>query len=219
MNGGLASLLLGGLDELPLAEILKQNPMTKFNLFILVFIFLIFSCENKVDKENFKKQSQTKIEKTVSIEKIESISFRRTYVGHENLSDKELEKLYKSNPTLETLNENSPIVKKLNNLNLLQNADLNLHKFEAKKLRKDYLDNKNKIVIECKYDSLHLSKVDFLIKNGKRNYTKTLDFNGDHIIGIILQDIDDDNVKEILVLTNFYIMNGDNFILTILKYK
>ena len=104
-------------------------------------------------------------------------------------------------------------------MNLLQNADLNLHKFEDKKLRKEYLDSKNKIVIECKYDSLYLSKVDFLIKNGKRNYTKTLDFNENHIIGIILQDIDDDNVKEILILTNFYIMNGDNFILTILKYK
>lgn len=191
----------------------------KFNLFIFVFLFLIFSCKNKTEKVNFKEQSQTKIEKTGRIEEIESISFRRTYVGHENLSDKELEKLYKSNPTLETLNENSPVVKKLNNLNLLQNADLNLHKFEDKKLRKEYLDNKNKIVIECKYDSLYLSKVDFLIKNGKRNYTKTLDFNGDHIIGIILQDIDDDNVKEILILTNFYIMNGDNFILTILKYK
>ncbi len=193
--------------------------MTKSNLFILVFIFLIFSCKNKIDKENLKKQNQTKIEKTDRIEEIESISFRRTYAGHENLSDKELEKLYKSNPTLETLNENSPIVKELNNLNLLQNADLNLLKFETKKLRKEYLDNKNKIVIECKYDSLYLSKVDFLIKNGERNYTKTLDFNGDHIIGIILQDIDNDNVKEILILTNFYIMNGDNFILTILKYK
>ena len=193
--------------------------MTKSNLFILVFIFLIFSCKNKIDKENLKKQNQTKIEKTDRIEEIESISFRRTYAGHENLSDKELEKLYKSNPTLETLNENSPIVKELNNLNLLQNADLNLLKFETKKLRKEYLDNKNKIVIECKYDSLYLSKVDFLIKNGERNYTKTLDFNGDHIIGIILQDIDNDNVKEILILTNFYNMNGDNFILTILKYK
>ncbi len=193
--------------------------MIKFNLFIFVFLFLIFSCKNKKEKENFKEQSQTKIENTGRIEEIESISFRKTYVGHENLSDKELEKHYISNPTLETLNENSPVVKQLNNLNLLQNGDLNLHKFEDKKLRKEYLDNKNKIVIECKYDSLYLSKVDFLIKNGERNYAKTLDFNGDHIIGIILQDIDDDNLKEILILTNFYIMNGDNFILTILKYK
>lgn len=93
-----------------------------------------------------------------------------------------------------------------------------LSEFEDKKLNSRYLDNNRKIEITCDYDSLNMSKIDLAVKNENKKDFKTLDFNGDHIIGIITKDIDDDNVKEILVLTNYYIMNGDNYLLTILKF-
>lgn len=192
---------------------------------IIFFIFLsiIFSCCKKENNEIIDKnevlQNRTVPKINSGIKEIESISFRRTYVGHENLSDKDLEELYKSNPSLETYNSDSKIIKKLNQINLLKNADLLLLKFEDKKLKREYLDINKNIEITCKYDSSNAAKIELSIELKNKKATKTIDFKGNHIIGILLKDIDDDNIKEVLILTNYYIMNGDNFLLTILKYK
>lgn len=117
---------------------------------------------------------------------------------------------------METYDGNSEIVKKLNELNLLNGGDLVVSKFENKNFGKDYLDVDKKIEITCKYDSLSIAKIELSILN---KTTKIIDFQGGHIIGVLLRDIDNDNIKEVLIVTNYYIMNGDNFLLTILKYK
>lgn len=192
-------------------------------IFFFIFLSIIFSCKNKKDKEITEKsevlKNQTIPETNSRIEEIESISFRRTYVGHENLSDKDLEELYKSNPSLEIYNPNSKIVKKLNQINFLKNADLLLSKFENKKLKREYLDDNKKIALTCNYDSLSNAKIQLSIEFENKRVIKTIDFEGNNIVGIRLRDIDNDNIKEVLILTNYYIMNGDNFLLTILKYK
>jgi len=187
------------------------------------FLLIILACTNKSAPELTEKREalQNQINPAINsgIKEIESINFRRTYVGHENLSDKELDKLYKSNPSLETYDIDSGIVNELNDSGLLKKTELILHHFENKKLTKEYLDDKNEILIACKYDSLSISKIDITIGNGAEKNHKALDFGGDHIIGIILKDVDDDDIKEILILTNYYVMNGDNFQLKIFKYK
>ncbi|MCP9753500.1 hypothetical protein [Ferruginibacter sp. HRS2-29] len=192
---------------------------------IIVFFasLLLFACnEQKKDKifEQTPKDKTYKNEVKIKsgLQEIERLSFRRSYAGHENLSGKALEKLHTSNPALETFDSSTKIFKKLNQLNILTSFDLVLSGFKDKKLGTQYLDNNRKIEITCNYDSLTMSKIDLAVTNENKKDLKTLDFNGDHIIGIILKDIDDDNVKEILVLTNYYIMNGDNYVLTILKY-
>jgi len=189
----------------------------------LLFLSILLSCNERKNYNTFEetakgKPLQNEVKNKSGLQEIETLSFRRSYAGHENLSNKELDELYKSNPGLETFDSSSKTFKKLNQLNLINIDGLVLSKFEDKKLRKAYLDDSREVEITCTYDSLNMSKIDLVVKNETRRDFKSLDFNGDHIIGIILKDIDDDNVEEILVLTNYYIMNGDNYILTILKY-
>lgn len=192
-------------------------------IIITLFLSLLLSCNeeknHKIFEETAKgKISQNEVKIKSGLQEIETLSFRRSYVGHENLSKKELDELYESNPSLETFDSSSKIFKKLNQLNLINIYGLVLSKFEDKKLRKGYLDDSRKIEITCNYESLNMSKIELIVKNETKKDFKTLNDNGDQIIGIILKDIDDDNMKEILVLTNYYVMNGDNYILTILKY-
>jgi len=190
---------------------------------IVFFVSLLLAC-NEQKKDRISEQaaknnlSNNEVKIKSGLQEIERLSFRRSYAGHENLSGKELDELYASNPGLETVDSSTKIFKKLNQLHILNSYNLVLSEFEDKKLDSRYLDNNRKIEITCDYDSLNMSKIDLAVKNENKKDFKTLDFNGDHIIGIITKDIDDDNVKEILVLTNYYIMNGDNYLLTILKF-
>lgn len=187
--------------------------------FYLSFLFFFFSCQEKAIENKLKSTTTNTTAKTKNgIQELTRLSFRRTYVGHENLSDKELEKLHTSNPS-PLVYEDSKIIRKLNQLKLLENDNLILSKFENIRLKKEYLDNEKKIEITCKYDSLSISKIEISVKYKAQKSTKTLDFKGDHIIGILLKDIDHDHRKEILIVTNYYIMNGDNFDLRILQYK
>ena len=189
---------------------------------IVLFLILIYSCKQekiKNSEESSKTESlQKNIKKIKGINEIESLSFRRTYVGHENLTNKELDELYKSNPNLETYDKNSEIVKKLNEHKLLKNSELILSSFDGKKFKNEYLDFNKKTKITYVYDSEYLSKITFKVTKDNKEDIKTLDFKGDHILGIILKDIDNNGIKEILILTNYYIMNGDNFVITILEY-
>jgi hypothetical protein len=84
---------------------------------------------------------------------------------------------------------------------------------------KDYLDTNKKITIVCNYDTEDSSIINLNVTKDTQSIFKSLDFKGDHILRIILKDINDDGIKEILIVTNYYIMNGDNFVVTILKYS
>ncbi|MCC7452799.1 MAG: hypothetical protein IT222_01430 [Crocinitomix sp.] len=192
-------------------------------IILILVVFISLSCTNKKDAERIEKseifQDDTNLKTNAGIIEIDSMSFRRSYVGHENLSEKELDELKKSNPTALSVNSNSEIVKKLNELNILTNNDLNLQKFENQQPKKEYLDEKNTISFNCNYDALALSNIDFTVKNAERKDGKTLNLQGEQLVGITLQDVDNNQIKEILVLTTYYIMNGDNFRLLILKYQ
>lgn len=192
-------------------------------IILILVVFISLSCTNKKDAERIEKseifQDDTNLKMNAGITEIDSLSFRRSYVDSENLSEKEMDELKKSNPTALSVNSNSEIVKKLNELNILTNNDLNLQKFENQQPEKEYLDEKNKISFECNYDALALSKINFTVKNAERKDGKTLNLQGEQLVGITLQDVDNDQIKEILVLTTYYIMNGDNFGLLILKYQ
>ncbi|MFY7988059.1 MAG: hypothetical protein ACOVNP_04195 [Flavobacterium sp.] len=190
----------------------------------ILLLFFLFSCEGKksnteIEVRSKSSDSQKNKQTFNQIQEIASLSFRRSYVGHENLSDKELDKLYKSNPTLETYDSRLDLVKRLNEKKLLLNSELILSQFENKIIVKDYLDTNKKITIVCNYDTEDSSIINLNVTKDTQSIFKSLDFKGDHILGIILKDIDDDGIKEILIVTNYYIMNGDNFVVTILKYS
>lgn len=190
----------------------------------ILLLFFLFSCEGKksdteIEVHSKSSDSQKNKQTFNQIQEIASLSFRRSYVGHENLSDKELDKLYKSNPTLETYDSKLDLVKRLNEKKLLLNSELILSQFENKTIVKDYLDTNKKITIVCNYDTEDSSIINLNVTKDTQSIFKSLDFKGDHILRIILKDINDDGIKEILIVTNYYIMNGDNFVVTILKYS
>lgn len=63
-----------------------------------LFLLLAFSCKDGNSEESLNSNtSSNSIKIRNKIEEVETLHFRRTYVGHENLTDKELKKLYSSN--------------------------------------------------------------------------------------------------------------------------
>ena len=177
-----------------------------------------FSCKN-----------ETKTENKISVSRIQSvaeISFRRSYVDHQNLSKEALRELYKSNPSLENydeFNQNQKLFKELEKLKILKgdknNQMLLLKRFEdiySKDVK--YLDPQKKISFNYLSDFSKSNSIDIKILKNNEVTEKKIDFGSDNFLGMILEDIDNDGIKEILILLNFYVMNGDNYILKIYKF-
>ena len=149
----------------------------------------------------------------MTLTQIENLSFRRSYAGHENLTDKQLDSLYETNPIpLSKIKPN--LLKQLNKNKILNKEGLVVECF------KDSLDKKmlnRKIEINYSYDFKISNSINILIKKDNNKIKKHIDFDDTHFIGIKYVDLDNDNIEEILILENFYVMNGDNFELLIFK--
>ena len=149
----------------------------------------------------------------MTLTQIENLSFRRSYVGHENLTDEKLDSLYETNPiALSKIKPN--LLKQLNKNKILNNEGLVVECF------KDSLDKKmlnRKIEINYSYDFKQSNSINILIKKDNKKIEKHIDFDDTHFIGVKYVDLDNDNIEEILILENFYVMNGDNFELLIFK--
>lgn len=149
----------------------------------------------------------------MTLTQIENLSFRRSYAGHENLTDKQLDSLYETNPIpLSKIKPN--FLKQLNKNKILNKGGLVVECF------KDSLDKKmlnRKIEINYSYDFKQSNSINILIKKDNKKIEKHIDFDDTHFIGVKYVDLDNDNIEEILILENFYVMNGDNFELLIFK--
>lgn len=193
----------------------------KQTIYILTITIGLLGCNNQpkeADKASISDTTPNKSQTALKIEEICTLNFRRTYAGHENLSEKQLDKLYKENPRLLT-NDNPTILTKLNQLNLLENNDLICSMFENRNFTKEYLDNGQKLEVILKNETTTSGQIHLTAKKSNETATKTIDLEGARLIGAVLKDIDNDNVKEILMLSNYYVMNGDNYDLRILKIK
>lgn len=151
--------------------------------------------------------------KNMTLTKIENLSFRRSYAGHEYLTDKQLDSLYMTNPvSLYEIKAN--VLTQLNKNKILIGKGLIVDSFK-KNLHKRMLSEK--IEINYSYDFKQSNSIDILIKKGNEKIKKHIDFDRKHLIGVNYVDLDKDNIEEIIILENFYIMNGDNFELSIYK--
>ncbi|BEV06578.1 hypothetical protein [Chryseobacterium gambrini] len=159
-----------------------------------------------------KKESQHQIKEFATLE------FRRSYVGHENLSERQLKELYNSNPTL-LIESTTKMVSNLNRAGLMDKQGLVISKFENKKVKKSFLDKENKLEINFDYYPDHNSEIKIVVKDQTKKIYKTIELSVSYLIGVILKDIDGDNLKEILIVKVGYVVNGDNFDLQILKYQ
>lgn len=72
----------------------------KVFLFISISSLLISSYDRVVNNEKPKESSTIVVNENPSIEKIAEISFRRSYADHHLLTEKQMDSLYKTNPSL-----------------------------------------------------------------------------------------------------------------------
>lgn len=171
------------------------------NLFPYLFlVFVLSGC---------KKESH----KTMTLTQIETLSFRRSYAGHEHLTDKQLDSLYKTNPVLDYEIEQR-LSAKLNIKKILNGKELLIKKFNEN-LNKRTIGRR--IEVSYSFDFKKANAINISIKNDKEKIIKHVDFDINHFIGVVYEDLDNDNIEEILILENFYIMNGDNFVVSIFK--
>jgi hypothetical protein len=188
--------------------------------FLVVILLIFLSCKNETKIENVKKKHISRIDT------LTEISFRRSYVDHQDLTKKELDELYKSNPYLEdytVYKQKTKLFNELKKIKVLEGNenDISLYtnRFEgiySKDVK--YLDSEKKISFKYSSDFTKSNSIEIQISKNNVLTKKKVDFGGDNFIGMILEDIDNDGVKEILILLNFYVMNGDNYILTIYKF-
>jgi hypothetical protein len=189
-------------------------------IYFVVIILTFLSCKNETKIESLQKKHISRIDI------LTEISFRRSYVDHQNLTKKELDELYKSNPYLEdyTIYKQKPkLFNELKKIKVLEGNDndicLYTNRFEdiySKDVK--YLDLGGKISFKYSSDFTKSNSIEIQILKNNVLTKKKVDFGNDNFIGMILEDIDNDGVKEILILLNFYVMNGDSFILTIYKF-
>ena len=188
--------------------------------FLVVILLIFLSCKNETKIESVEKKHISRIDT------LTEISFRRSYVDHQNLTKKELDELYKSNPYLEdyTIYKQKPkLFNELKKIKVLKGNDndisLYTNRFEdiySKDVK--YLDSGKKISFKYSSDFTKSNSIEIQILKNNVLTKQKVDFGSDNFIGMILEDIDNDGVKEILILLNFYVMNGDNYILTIYKF-
>lgn len=205
-----------------LEEILsrKSKLRKKHNSYIKIFSavllsFFLFNCKNVIDKEVIKK------EKIFSLNEIEEISFYRSYADHQYLNDKQLDSLSKTNAILEDYSENhkkEKLFNRLESLSIIESNGLIEKRFEKDLSKKtNYLDNNNKIEFSYSSNFKQSNSIDIKITVNKKVINKNVDFDTANFIGLIIEDIDKDNIKEILILQYFYFMNGDHYLMRIFK--
>lgn len=188
--------------------------------FLVVILLIFLSCKNETKIENVEKKHISRIYT------LTEINFRRSYVDHQNLTKKELDELYKSNPYLEdyTIYKQKPkLFNELKKIKVLEGNDndisLYTNRFEdiySKDVK--YLDSEKKILFKYSSDFTQSNSIEIQILENNVLTKKKVEFGGDNFIGMTLEDVDNDGIKEILILLNYYVMNGDNYILTIYKF-
>ena len=187
---------------------------------LLMFLLIFSSCKNENKIETVKEKHISKIDT------LTEISFRRSYADHQYLTEKEYKELRNSNPYLEdyTIYKQKPeLFSELKKIKVLEGNDndisLFVDRFEniySKHLK--YLDAKKKISFKCYSDFTKSSSIKIEIKKNNVLTEKEIDFERENFIGMILEDVDNDGIKEILILLNTYFMNGDSYSLTIYKF-
>jgi hypothetical protein len=160
-------------------------------IYFVVIILTFLSCKNETKIESLQKKHISRIDI------LTEISFRRSYVDHQNLTKKELDELYKSNPYLEdyTIYKQKPkLFNELKKIKVLEGNDndicLYTNRFEdiySKDVK--YLDLGGKISFKYSSDFTKSNSIEIQILKNNVLTKKKVDFGNDNFIGMILEDI------------------------------
>lgn len=172
--------------------------------------------------KNESKIEPVKAKHVSTMDTLAVFSYRRSYVDHHLLSEAELEKMYQSNPVFEGIDEfekSDNLFGELEKLKIQEGNELIVERFEgifSENIK--FLDAQKRISFSYSSNFTQSNSIDIKIVKDGISTKKKIDFEADHFIGMILEDVDNDGIKEILILLNYYVMNGDNYILMITKF-
>ena len=203
----------------------------KLALFVFITLITCGCKEKQMNKPVAQTKPQAKAEtpKEISIKKIGELRFRRSYaaIQYREMSDAELESIRRSNPEPDYFND-SILVKKFQTLGLVnKQEELLLKKFKSIKLY-DYDHPEAYFTLE---DSIQKKLIALLCRRYAENefnlwvsdslLTAEIGVEGFYPEGLkfMLVDVIPGGYKEVVILNNYYIMNGDNSDLLIYEIK
>jgi hypothetical protein len=190
-------------------------------LSFLLTVIILHSCSDK-EKKPVKKITiphQTEIQKKISIQKIGELRFRMSYVVEgKTLNLNQLKKIGEDKQTYYyAAKPDTALLKKFQDLGLVTNNELLQRKFNSCKIY-DYNDPEALFTIEdpvqkrliaglCRKDEF---KFDIWISDSSK--TMEIEIDGFYVYGLkfILLDIIPGGYKEVVILNDYYIANGDN---------
>lgn len=170
-------------------------------LTLLLFISCIIGCKEKL-----------------CITKISELGFRRSYAGHEEWSDEYMDSVMRSNPDFMN-SDDTLYIGNLKALGLVKDNQLLLNKFNGVKKTPIYLSDNNSHKVSIDVDYLDENSCFGIIVRDKDSKASAplLDENMFGNTQIDTIDLIPGGFKEILVLENYYIMNGDDYFISIFK--
>jgi hypothetical protein len=180
---------------------------------LLVFVFIICSC-------------QTEKEKSISLEHVDSLSFRRNYFGHETLAGEKLNLFMNRNP--EPLNisrdQKGSFDRILKKNGIIVNENLVLNKFDTLPDNFAYTFNHKKLAVSIRSldysEKLKTPGYILTFKDAKKVVAKdTLLFGFPPDVTFSKMDLDNNGTDEIYTVFRNYIINGDNFDVGIYELK
>jgi hypothetical protein len=192
-------------------------------LFLFIILTSVFGCyEKKSNKPEIHSNALIKKDTIVeiSIKQIGLLRFRKSYADGQvrEVSDKELELMKRANPTAEYVNDTAltALTKRFQQLKLVKGYEFLEKKFKTYRLLNyDHpevlfeLYGLNGGKLNCRFIKKE-NKYSLIVSDNAR--TSKIEVDGFYIddLKFMLWDIVPGGYKEIVVLNEYYIMNGDN---------
>ncbi|HNY54898.1 MAG TPA: hypothetical protein PKI86_04690 [Chitinophagales bacterium] len=183
----------------------------KFMFFLLFCSVLLSACKSK---KNLRIENSTDL----SLIKIGSIDFRRSYVDHESHTDVYNDSVMKSNPELMDCSDSS-LIEKFRKIGLIKSNQLIINKFQQINSIPFNLINSENDTVSISTDYIKEKGYYGIIANYK-NSKMTVHLNKNNLTRdtkIDTIDIINGGFKEVVVLERYYIMNGDNYMMSIFR--
>jgi len=182
-------------------------------LFFVATVF--FSCTEK-NNQTGTDILKSGIEDKKLINKIGELPFRISYAGHNKMSKEELEILLASNPY--SIDDNNKDLKQLlEKKGLIKGKELLLPKFRLVEKHKIELKNQFANCIAGSLNHDGLGNYTLFLKSNSQSDSLTINNLGDLYFKI--EEIIPGGYEELIIITKYYLINGDNFDMSIYEFK
>lgn len=175
--------------------------------------------------------SSTKTDKEVNAPElvlVDSYMFRRAYHGHDTLQGKEYDVFMNRNPEGSSDHSNSkehPLYKDLVRNKIIEDGNLNLSQIDTLPEQFEYqVSPKRRLQVEFQLleDPEVVDAPSYILTFKEKNKTiliDTLAFGFPPDVTFLTRDLNSDGKEELLAIFQWYIVNGDNYDLTIYELK